>query len=47
MMLHLAPHHPDGQETLSSFKQLLLDTDRKDEIEDMLLWKAAKQFGSC
>jgi tetratricopeptide (TPR) repeat protein len=37
-VLRRIPNHPDGQETLSSFKRLLLDTDRKDEIEDMLLW---------
>jgi len=37
-LLRHVPDHPDCQQTLSCFRQLLLETNREQEIKDMLAW---------
>ena len=37
-LLRRVPNHPDCQQTLGLFRQLLIDTNRKEDIEDMLAW---------
>jgi tetratricopeptide (TPR) repeat protein len=37
-LLRRIPNHPDCQQTLGLFRQLLLETNRKDQLEDMLAW---------